>query len=113
VRPVSKPFLWTEEKGYRILPVPDGYDDVLGVAINNRGEILLQASLRKGIEGSENEEAGYLLSGGRLKKLPEPLKDGLTYYLDLNDRGWLAGSAAPRGKLDQMSRRGFIARPVR
>jgi hypothetical protein len=40
------PFLWTEEGGLVDLPLPEGYEDVRGVAINNRGVVLLMASKR-------------------------------------------------------------------
>jgi len=105
---LAAPFLWTEESGLVALPVPEGYNDVRGVAINNRGVVLLQARKRPG-----EDTAGFLIYRGVLKKLPSAIENGLTYYHDINDLGWLAGGVEPRGNDGKPLTRGFIAKPVR
>ena len=102
------PFLWTENDGLVNLPVPAGYNDVRGVAINNRGVVLLRASKRPG-----EETAAFLISRGELTQLPSAIEDGLTYYHDINDLGWLAGGVEPRGNEGKPLTRGSIAKPVR
>jgi hypothetical protein len=87
--------------------VPQGYDDVEGIAINNRGLILLRGRKLPG-----EETAGYLVKDGVLRKLPDAIDKGLTYYHDINDLGWLVGGIEPRGNKGKPLTRGFLAKPV-
>ena len=104
---LGTPFLWTEDDLFVELPVPEGYNDVRGEAINNRGLVLLRATNRP-----RGDTAGYLVDGGELKRLPDAIENGLTYYHDINDRGWLAGGWEPMGNEGKPLTRGFLAKPV-
>jgi hypothetical protein len=70
---------------------------------------LLSASNRP-----SRDEKGFLVRRGELVELPDAFDTEATRYDDLNDRGWLAGRAVPKGldPTDQASWRGFLAKPV-
>ena len=106
---VYDPFIWTKKSGMAPLPVPDGYNHVSGIALNNRGDVLLTASNRP-----SRDERGFLVRGGKLVELPDVPDAAATRYNDLNDRGWLVGRAVPKGHdpADRASWRGFVAKPV-
>jgi hypothetical protein len=121
---VEEAYLWTEKGGYSALQRPTGCEDlsgIRGVAINNRGEILLNVMVgsisndpRGPAFGVHLNQRAFLFSGGRLKELLPPPRSGrATYtYTSLNDLGWLVGYVQLKNS-DPTSWRGFLARPFK
>ena len=113
---LGSPYLWTEYGGFEELPSPPGYNDVRPVAINNTGEILLQAAARGAEDRAPFEWAGFLIAGGELRELPAVEDAEYTRYSDIDDRGNLVGSTVAY-ELDEDGRflrrhtRGFVAVP--
>jgi hypothetical protein len=103
----ARPFLWTEERGYRELPVPGGYTRILGVSLDGRGTVLLQAEQGYGLV---RDERSFLTRNGAILAIPQPRGAREVQYRLLNDRGWLAGTAKRNVAPDL--ERGFVAKPV-
>jgi uncharacterized membrane protein len=107
----NRPFLWTRKNGYSALPLPSGYEEFGGTAINNRGQVLLGAIKE---ESGKRHEVGFLFQDGKLQELPAARKGIRTTYCGLNDGGWLVGFVTLKESNDDLPlRQGFVARPWR
>jgi probable HAF family extracellular repeat protein len=124
----SRPFIWTEKDGMSLLPCPQ-FDNVSAIKVNNSGSILLCAydfAILGAPDFSErrtrsprmrvdlSNQAGFLLEGGILYRLPEFPDGTKTTYVALNDQGELAGYATlskPDGSGTTLV--GFLATPKR
>ncbi|MBI4604923.1 MAG: hypothetical protein HY721_23425 [Planctomycetes bacterium] len=104
----TNPFIWTQERGFTVLPVPEGYSSVVGFALNQHGTVLLGAE-RWSRPAEETES--FLVHGGTLRELPGPPGAREVEYHGLSDRGWLIGTARPAAAPND--RRSFVAEPVR
>jgi len=104
----TRPFLWTQERGFSAILVPDGYTTTIGVAMDQRDGVLLHASRGS---GRDREERSFLVRDGTIHELPAPRGALEVEYHALSDRGWLIGTARLSEGPD--GRRGFVAIPVR
>jgi hypothetical protein len=102
----TRPFLWTEGQGFVRLPLPEGYEDAFGWAIDRRGTVLIGMHRHMRSEGRH-----FLVRRGKVLEIPRPSGVLECEYVGLTDHGWRIGRA--KGKDGADSWRGFIARPVR
>jgi probable HAF family extracellular repeat protein len=104
---LEAPYVWSESEGFVAVPLPQGFQDVRAMALNDLGHVLLS-----GRRIGTGEDAGFLVVNGQLKPLPPSRLGASTRYNGFNNKGWLTGFVEPQeGGLDTRARRGFVARP--
>ena len=101
-------YLWGDETGFRKVATPSGFSSFRGVAINNRGAILLQGS-----NPPSRSLVGFIVHGESIRELPVPHGVEQAHWKGLSDNGWLIGNGSPgvtQKKYDLVPERGFLVK---